>query len=129
MRIVNVANPEAGDIEAPLRAPAAGPDRLTAARGRKLLELVQYLHAQGPAPRACGHVILNELALFPGHPSERVAVRVWADWPDYGPAEGGLQVMHYRLQVRRPGQALSRDVRAATPAEAEAVIRESFGWR
>jgi hypothetical protein len=128
MRIVNVMDLEADDIVSPLRALSADPDRLAAARGRMLLDLVEYLHAQGPAPRACGHLLLDELILFPAHPSRKVSVRVWADWPDYGPARDGLPVMHYRLQVQRPGSHLSWDERAATPAEAERVIWQAFGW-
>jgi hypothetical protein len=128
MRIDNLLDLDGDDIVAPLRALATDPDRLTSARGRMLLELVEYLHAQGPAPRACGHLSLDELVLFPSHPSAKVSVQVWADWPDYGPARDGLPVMHYRLQIRRPGSPLSRDERAATPAEAERVIWQAFGW-
>jgi hypothetical protein len=58
----------------------------------------------------------------------RVWVQVWADWPDYGPVRDGLPVMHYRLQIRRPGSNLSRDERMATPAESERVIWQAFGW-
>jgi hypothetical protein len=128
MQIVNPSGCDNPDLKAPLAVMAESADRLEAAKGEKLLALVRHLEAQGPAPRAIGRVALGELWLSPSGRSSGAFVRVWLDWPDYGPAQDGLPVMHYRIQVRRPGSSLSADARVQSPQEVEQVISEAFGW-
>ena len=129
MRIINLLDLEANDIEAPLQQMASSGDRLEAFKGQKLLELVRYLQVQGPAPRACGHLMLKELWLTPYNAANQVLVKVWVDWQDYTPLRDGLPAAYYRFQIHRGNAPLSRDARAATPEEAEQVIWEAFGWR
>ncbi|MGL4424312.1 MAG: hypothetical protein ACRCZF_26895 [Gemmataceae bacterium] len=128
MRIINLLNSEADDFIASLRTLAADSNWLAAARGRMLLELVEYLLAQGPTPQALGLLLQDKLMLIPAHSSRDVSVHVWVDLPDYGPARDGLPVMHYRLQVHRPGSHLSQDERVSTPAQVERFLWQVFGW-
>jgi hypothetical protein len=129
MRIINLEDREAQDIEAPLRSLASSHDRLEAFKGRKLLELVRHLQAQGPAPEVIGRLWWRQqLLLTPRSTTNRAAVTVWIDWRDYAPVRDGLPEAHYRLQIRRGNAALSQDARAATPEEVERIIWEAFGW-
>lgn len=125
MQIVNPSGRDNPDLKAPLLLMAGSDDRLAAAKGEMLLELVRHLEAQGPAPRAVGRVALGELWLSPAGRSSGAFVRVWVDWPDHGPVRDGLPLMHYRIQVRRPGSPLSTDARVRSPEE---VICQAFGW-
>lgn len=50
MRIIKLLDRDSQDIEVPLLQMTNSGDRLEAFRGRKLLELVRHLQAQGPAP-------------------------------------------------------------------------------
>jgi hypothetical protein len=129
MQIINLLDHERHDIEAPLLQMVSSEDHLEAFKGQKLLELVRYLQAQGPAPRACGHLMLGLLCLMPSGSASQVSVDVWVDWRDYGPLRDGLPEAYYRLQIRRGKAPCTRDARAATPAEAEQIIWEAFGWR
>jgi hypothetical protein len=67
MRIINRRDPDTHDIEAPLRMMASSERHLEAFTAQKPLELVQYLQAQGPAPRIYGHVDNEGLWLLPLH--------------------------------------------------------------
>lgn len=116
------------DIEGPLQRLAAEFDTLSAIRWQKLLELVRALRADGPNPTAWGLILGEELQLSPPNPANRASARIWVDWRDYGPVENGLPVMHYRIQVQRPGSRLSAEVRTADPDEVRQVIWEAFGW-
>jgi hypothetical protein len=89
------------DVEAGLRTRAADADRLTAARGKKLLELVQYLLGRGPSPEVDALLESGRPVLMLAREvkSKLVFVRIWVDSYEGGPAENGLPVMHYRFQA------------------------------
>lgn len=116
------------DIEVPLQRLAVDSDTISAAQWQKLLELVRALRADGPNPTAYGLILGRELHLWPPTPAIRASVRIWVDWQDYGPVENGLPVMHYRIQVKRPGSQLSADIRTTVPDEVRRIIWEVFGW-
>jgi hypothetical protein len=116
------------DIELPLVKMAASTDPLEARKGSRLLELVQYLQAQGDAPAAGGCFRLGRLWLVSSDPANKVSITVWLDWQDYGPLREALPEMHYRLQIQRPDTKLSTDARVANPAEVEQIIWQAFGW-
>ena len=103
-------------------------DRLASARWHKLVELVQFLCSDGPFPEAWGQVCGDALHLSPANSANRVTVQVWTDWRDYGPAPGGLPLLHYRLQVRRPSIHLSENARVESPDQARDIIWKAFGW-
>jgi hypothetical protein len=124
MQIVNPSGRDNPDLKAPLLLMAGSDDRLAAAQGEMLLELVRHLEAQGPAPRATGRVALAE-SVRPVLGSVRSGVGGLAG---LRPLQNGLPLMHYRIQVRRPGSSLSADARARSPEEVEQVIRQAFGW-
>ena len=127
MQIVNLLGRESRDIKVPLRLMAESDDPLTAAKGERLLELVRRLEAQGPAPCVTGLVSRGQLWLNAHRPHPRVSVRVWVDWPDYGPVQDGLPLVHYRIQADRPGSPLTTDARARSPEEVEPVLWKAFG--
>ena len=127
MRIINLNHPESHAIEPPLVKMASSEDRLEALKGRKLLELVRHLQAQGPAPQVCGSLVLrHELWLMTYNLANQVLVKVWVDWQDYGPLFDGLPVAHYRLQFKGENSAISENARAGRPEEAEQVLLKAF---
>lgn len=131
MRIVNLLDRDSQSIEKPLILMAASADRSESFCGQKLLDLVQYLQAQGPSPQAHACRVHHELWLSPidGHDSaSRVSATVWVDWQDYAPYIDGLPQAHYRLRIKRRNIALTEDVRAATSQEVEQAIHKAFDW-
>jgi hypothetical protein len=125
---VDAGSLEPGDIEGSIQRLAASPDRLTAARGGMLLALVRLLQTDGPHPEAWGYVLNRELTLMPANPANRVSVRVWTDWRDYGPVRDGLPVLHYRMQIQRRSSQRTVDARADSPEEAKRIIYQAFGY-
>src|SRR5262249_3887914 len=90
MWVINVLDLVSDDMVAPRGALAADPDPGTAARGRMLLDLVEYLHARGSAPQVCGMLVsVQELMVYPAVPDPR-SVWVEVSGPDCGPAAGRL---------------------------------------
>jgi hypothetical protein len=120
--------PKRCDAEDLLERRTSDPDRVSAARWQMLLALVRVLRAEGSHPEAWGFLLGRELQLYPGNADNPESVRVWADWPDYGPVRDGIPVMHYRLQVKRRGATRTRDARASSAEEAGRIIQEAFGW-
>jgi hypothetical protein len=116
------------DIEPLLRQLTDSDDRLTAARGRMFLELLQHLEASGPEPKMVGMLLFDELDLWPVVLEPQVTVTIRPDWYDYGPQEGGLPRMHYRVSIRPNHGGLSRDVRTQDLDQVEQVLRETFTW-
>jgi hypothetical protein len=116
------------DIEGPLRRLASSPERVVAAQWQKILELAELLRADSPYPEVWGLICGDELSLHPSNSANRVTVRIRVDWQDLGPLEDSLPVMHYRIQIERPGAKLSTDAWTRSPQEAEQIIREAFGW-
>jgi hypothetical protein len=116
-------------IEVSLQELAANGNPLIAAKGRMLLQLVRHLRSSGPNPRALGWCFQDELHVFPNSSANHPSVTISVDWQDYGPKEGELPKMHYRLQISRPGATLSKDVRSKDVEEVERVLYEAFGWR
>ena len=108
------------EIFAAVRAYAASSDPVTAACGRMLLKLVEYLQSRGPIPKAGVMFFENRLMINLYHPSRSVSV--WGDWNDYSEMRGGLPVMHYRLQITKPDSVLSENKRVATLVEAACAI-------
>jgi len=102
---------------------------IQAARGRRLLELVEHLRLSGPVPRAFGDVILDELWIMPLDDGPSVSVKIQADWYDYGPDHRDLSKMHFRISSRKGTRSPGTEVRAADPIEAERVILDAFGRR
>lgn len=128
MRIINLLDQEAQSIEAPLLAMASSANRLDAAKGKKLLEMVTYLHSQGGAHVAYATFALGELWLVQAKDPSRASVRIWIDWPDRVPLRDGLPPMHYRIQTEIAEAKLSRDTRAETLEEVSRTIFAAFGW-
>jgi hypothetical protein len=132
MRIITLDRdadpPDLCDIEPVLRRLASSPDRQTAARWMKLLELVHALHSDGPHPEAWGSLFGNELYLRPANQASRVTLRIRVDWQDFAPLRDGLPDMHYRFQIMRQGAKVSTDARARTPEEGEEIVRQALGW-
>jgi hypothetical protein len=126
MQIFNLQDREARDIEKPLRQLAATDDPLKAVKGQKLLNLVSYLQARGPAPEAYGSVRGQELWLSPWRRANRVSIQIGLDWNDYGPLQDGLPLMHYRVKIRRRGEVLTTEERADLPEVVERIILEAF---
>ena len=128
MRIIDMLDPDRDDLLDTLGYYAADTDRLSAARARMLVDLVERLLGQGPSEQAYGELCGGELWLQPCRPAGTTSVKVWPDWRDCGPVRDGLPVMYYRLEVRRPGSGLSDDDRIPTAAAAAQAIRRAFGW-
>lgn len=128
MQILSLFDEEGDNFERALRQQAAGNDPVDARRARKLLDLVRYLEAQGPAPRAFAHLFFDELWLTPFREADPAMVHVSVDWKDFGPVQDGIPEMHYRLNYKRAGSELSIDASVRDPDEAERVIWEAFGW-
>lgn len=128
MQIDNLFQDEHQDVEAQLLRRISGENTIDDGRARLLLELVRHLRRQGSAPRAFGHVVGDELWLSLANSANRVLVKVWLDWRDYGALRDGVPVMHYRLQYRRGKAGLSTDARAESPEDAERAVWEAFGW-
>lgn len=127
MQIYNDQDIEPYDLEAPLSAMATDPDRLTAARGRMLLELVRYLLTRGPNPQVGALVFEGEIELIPLRQTNARSIRIWVDYRDYGPVRNGLPDLYYRLQVERSTTRISSDHRVAAPAEVEQVLLQAIG--
>src|SRR6185369_16451191 len=85
--------------------------RVQTRRWEVLLELMHYLRAQGPNPRTSGMIFGQELWLTPFSAANKVLVKIWADWQDFGPLVDGIPVMHYRIQSERRGHGFSTDAR------------------
>jgi hypothetical protein len=118
MQFLDPLHPE--DAFAELRSLAESSERMTAARSRMLLELVEYLQSRGPTPTAGVTFFSNELWISLRHPER--SVTVWVDWNDYGEIRDGMPVMHYRVQICRPDSELSDNHRATTMVEAACLI-------
>ncbi len=127
MRIIKLLDRDSQDIEVPLLQMTNSGDRLEAFRGRKLLELVRHLQAQGPAPTASGNLRLGELWVAPYNVTDRVLVKIWVDWYDFSPLQYGLPEAHYRMQIKPAKGLVTRDARATSVPEAEQIILEAFG--
>jgi hypothetical protein len=131
MQIISLLDGETKSIERPLLGMAASDDRLEAYCGRRLLELVRYLEAQGPAPQAFGCLLTRQLYLSPideRDSGDAVSLTIWVDWQDYPAWNDGNPKTHYRLQINRKSRVLTEDARASTPEEVENVIRGAFNW-
>ena len=117
------------DIDVPLLPLADSPEPLTAARWKKVLDLIRHLRSGGPDAEVWAHVFGNTLYLHPAHARERgVSIKLWIDWRDHGPMRDGLPVLHYRLQIQRPGSRLSEDARTEDPEEVRQILCRAFGW-
>jgi|GEM_PF-3970392 hypothetical protein len=115
------------DIERVLQPLAESEDRLTAAKGGMFLALVRHIRASGPEPRVVGQLFLDELTLWPETGEAPATVTIRLDWYDFGPREGDLPRMHYRVNIRLADQSLSRDIRTQELARVEQALREAFG--
>ena len=133
MRLValDLNSGDLGEIEPVLRSLAESPDRVAAANGQMLLALVSHLQASGPEPVVVAQLLLGELILWPAsapYPAPaQVAVR--PDWYDYGPRDGEMPRMHYRLNVRQEGRPLSTDIRTQELDWVERALQDAFGWK
>lgn len=142
------------DVQVPLQRLASSPDRGTAIRCGKLLELVRALSSDGSTREARAQVIRPKLLLTRGdiyehfhpivdqrtnpgafreelrryHEEHVVTVEIEADWHDYGPVHDGIPAMHYRIRVKGPRAKLGDEVRVNNPDEVRRVIYEAFGW-
>jgi hypothetical protein len=131
MRIINLLDRELQSIEAPLLSMASSADRVEAYCGRKLLELAQYLEAQGPPQKACGYLFSRALWLSPldnRDLTDRVSATVCVDWRDGSAWNDGNPEWHYRLQIKRKNSVLTEDARVKTPEELEHLLRRAFNW-
>jgi hypothetical protein len=122
------SNDLCGDIETVLLPLVESDDRLAAAKGRMFLALVRHVRESGPAPRMVGQLLSDELSLWPERGEAVATVTIRPDWYDFGPREGELPRMHYRVNVRSADQALSRDIRTQKLGRVERALREAFGW-
>jgi hypothetical protein len=117
------------DIEPVLRLLADSPDPLAAAKGRMFLALARHFRVSGPEPRVVGQLLFDdELHLRPERGEAPATVTIRPDWYDFGPREGDLPPMHYRVNIRMPGRALSKDIRTQDLERVERALREAFGW-
>lgn len=99
-----------------------------AVQARQMQEFAEEWRARHPDQVTASEELRAELRRrFPGAPKTRVGVR--ADWQDYAPLRDGVPDMHYRFEVRCPGQPMSTDARTKDLAEAERILRDAFGWR
>jgi hypothetical protein len=126
VRIINFY-PWSKDMEL-LRLNTESDDRLEAFKAQKLLDLVHYLHDQGPEPQIYCHLYIMVLRLSLFVPGKRGLIKVWIDWQDYGVVQDGLPEAYYRLQIMRGKSHLSEDARVKSPKEVEGIICEAFGW-
>jgi hypothetical protein len=115
-------------IESVLRPLAESADPLAAATGQMFLALARHLGVSGPRPRLVGHLIFDELHLWPEPGEAPATVTIRPDWYDFGPREGDLPRMHYRVNIRTPNRALRRDIRTQELERVERALREAFGW-
>jgi hypothetical protein len=116
------------DIEPVLRPLADSDDPLAAAKGRMFLALVRHVRASGPQPRVVGQLFFDELTLWPERGEAPATVTIRPDWYDFGPREGELPRMHFRVNIRPKDRALSRDIRTQELERVERALREAFGW-
>lgn len=133
MRIIPLAClelPGRLDLASAFDATAQDPSPIQARKGRMLLDLVRLLESRGPAASVFGLVAGEELWLLPDnrHNRSRTRVDIRVDWFDHAPIRDGLPEMHYRLSIRRPGSALSRDERATDLNRVAECIERAFGW-
>ena len=106
---------------------AESADPVEAHRGRLLLTLFQCLESEGPLPRLVGLLLRGQLRLSGTEPSGWASVQVEVDWPDYGPAQSGVPVMHYRVRIKRSDSPLSVESRTQDAKEAGRIIGQVFG--
>jgi hypothetical protein len=116
------------DIEPMLRPLADSRDALAVAKGQMFLALVRHVRASGPEPRMVGTLLLDELHLRPLGGRAPTTVTIRPDSYDFGPREGDMPRMHYRVNIRTPDRALSRDIRTQDLERVERALREAFGW-
>lgn len=93
-----------------------------------LIDLVDFLEEDGPAPLTFAHISQHEIWITAANQYNRAMVKITVDWPDYGPLHDGLPAMHYRLQITRRAGAPIRDGRSTDMKEVRRLFFEGFGW-
>ena len=121
MEIVNPLDRTNRDIKTPLQRMEASDDPIESMRGRMLLELVRRLEDR-PGPRTLGNLIMKELLLHAVGSQSSTTVMVGVDWPDHGAIRDGLPVSHYRVSLKHPQNALSKETRSSSAEEVARTV-------
>ena len=129
MQIENLLDGDLAGVEPRLLERITGENAIDDCRTRLLLDLVQHLRRQGPAPRAFGFMVGDVLWLSPANAENLVWVKIWVDSHDYGVLGDGVRDMHFRVECRRGKDGPLTDARVESPEGAEAVMWEAFGWK
>ncbi|HEX3659743.1 MAG TPA: hypothetical protein VHV55_28405 [Pirellulales bacterium] len=112
-------------IEPEIEQLAASAGEAAAPRFEKIFQLVRLLQSRGPPVLVSGIIFPRppyKLTLIRG---EGASVDVWIDAYDLD--EAGEAALHYRMQIRREGSKLSKDIRTADMNEADRRIRITLG--
>jgi len=110
------------DVKSSLFALAGSENKVQARKADKMLELVRYLEDRPPSHRVFG-VLTDQLWLT----YHRVSVRIWMDWPDYGPMEDRVPIMHYRVDVKHFGDEVRSEIRTKELEEIRQFLLQAFG--
>jgi len=98
----------------------------------RLVEAAVHLRSCKPAVRLNAFLLPDRPPklhiLGPNQPSIKSSIILWADYFDRTPVEA-YAGLHFRLQIKRDGSKLSRDVRTAELGEVARQIRLAFSLR
>jgi hypothetical protein len=100
------------DVKSSLLALTDSGDKVQAHKAERILELVRYLEEWPPSHRALAILHLtDQLWITFGRRPKVASARIRIDWKDYGPVEDGIPIMHYRIEVKTPGDKVWSEIR------------------
>ncbi|HEY4262515.1 MAG TPA: hypothetical protein VGM98_20300 [Schlesneria sp.] len=94
-------------------------------RDKEFETFMEQWRALHPDPEKWGNDFRE--AARPFCRKRRDSINVTIDWPDYGPLQDGLPIMHYRFRIERAECAISQDARATDLVSAKQIICDVFG--
>jgi hypothetical protein len=93
-------------------------------RDREFEIFLEEWRASHPDPQSWGNELVDAARPFFG--KRRDSIRITVDWPDYGPLENGIPIMHYRFRIDRAEGTISKDARARDLASAKMIICDAL---
>jgi hypothetical protein len=95
-------------------------------RDREFEKFMEEWRALHPDPEKWGNDFLE--AARPFYSKRIDSIKVTIDWPDYGPLENGIPIMHYRFRIEPAKSIISEDARANDLLSAKRIICRVFGF-
>ncbi|MDB5344403.1 MAG: hypothetical protein JWP89_2780 [Schlesneria sp.] len=94
-------------------------------RDREFEKFMEEWRALHPDSEKWGNDFLE--AARPFYSKRIDSIKVTIDWPDFGPLENGMPIMHYRFRIERAESTMSEDARASDLVSAKQIICTALG--